>query len=129
MNDAVGVSDNTHQKFQESDTVKARATVSKEKELVVSDDDKPPTRSASTQPKPQSISVRNITARPAPYIHRDIDPRSDRTKIRTRVPRPSRRVRMFRRAHYPLVTDAEWTDWRWQSRNRIKNIAQLENLM
>jgi lysine 2,3-aminomutase len=103
--------------------------VSKEKELVVSDDDKPPTRSASTQPQQQSISVRNITARPAPYIHRDIDPRFDRTKIRARAPRESRRVRMFRRAHYPLVTDAEWTDWRWQSRNRIKNIAQLENLM
>src|SRR5262249_54327403 len=82
--------------------------------------------SASTQPQQQSISVRNITARPAPYIHRDIDPRFDRSKIRARVPRESRRVRMFRRAHYPLVTDADWTDWRWQSRNRIKNIQQFE---
>jgi lysine 2,3-aminomutase len=27
------------------------------------------------------------------------------------------------------VSDAEWTDWRWQSRNRIKNLAQLENLL
>jgi hypothetical protein len=107
--------------------VKPRTSASKEKELVVSDDDKPPTRSASTQSL--SISVRNITARPAPYIHRDIDPRFDRTKIRSRPPRESRRVRVFRRAHYPMVTDAEWTDWRWQSRNRIKNLAQLENLL
>ena len=108
--------------------MKSRASASKEeKEAVVSDDDKPPTRSASTQSL--KISVRNITARPAPYIHRDIDPRFDRTKIRQRPPRESRRVRVFRRAHYPMVTDAEWSDWRWQSRNRIKNLAQLENLL
>ncbi len=106
--------------------MKSRASASKEeKGVIVSDDDKPPTRSASTQSL--KISVRNITARPAPYIHRDIDPRFDRTKIRSRPPRESRRVRVFRRAHYPMVTDAEWTDWRWQSRNRIKNLAQLEN--
>ena len=108
--------------------MKSRASASKEeKEAVVSDDDKPPTRSASTQSL--KISVRNITARPAPYIHRDIDPRFDRSKIRSRPPRESRRVRVFRRAHYPMVTDAEWNDWRWQSRNRIKNLAQLENLL
>jgi lysine 2,3-aminomutase len=114
--------------YKECDTVKSRASASKEeKEGLVSDDDKPPTRSASTQSL--KISVRNITARPAPYIHRDIDPRFDRSKIRSRPPRESRRVRVFRRAHYPMVTDAEWTDWRWQSRNRIKNLAQLENLL
>ncbi len=71
--------------------MKSRASESKQqKELVVSDDDKPPTRSALTQSL--KISVRNITARPAPYIHRDIDPRFDRTKIRSRpaARKPSR---------------------------------------
>jgi hypothetical protein len=83
--------------------VKSRATVSKEKELVVSDDDKPPTRSASTQPQTQSISVRNISARPAPYIHRDIDP-ADRAKFN---PSPARSTRPHVPARFIRGTDAE----------------------
>ncbi len=108
--------------------MKSRTSVSREEEAVVGDDDKPPTRSASTQPQTVLISTTSA-ARSGPYIHRDVDPRFDRTKIRTRLPRESRRIRLFRRAHYPRVTDAEWSDWRWQSRNRIKNLAQLEHLM
>jgi lysine 2,3-aminomutase len=100
---------------------------SSEQTPVVGDDDKPPTPGALSPS--QSISVRNITVRPAPYIHRDIDPRFDRSRVRSRLPRESRRVRLFRRAHYPFVTDAAWNDWRWQSRNRIKHLGQLELLL
>jgi lysine 2,3-aminomutase len=117
--------------LEESDTLKSRATVSipstSDQTTVAGDDDKPPPLGAAVQP--QKISIRNVSARAAPYIHRDIDPRFDRSKIRSRVPRESRRIRLFRRAHYPLVTDAEWNDWRWQSRNRIKHLAQLEHLL
>jgi lysine 2,3-aminomutase len=91
------------------------------------EEDKPPTRRATTQPS--RISIKELSARPAPFIHRDLDPRFDRSRIRGRKARESRRIRLFRMAHYPQVTDAEWGDWRWQSRNRIKSLAQLENLV
>lgn len=34
----------------------------------------------------------------------------------------------FRRRHFPDVTDAEWSDWRWQLRRRIRDLAGLEHL-
>ncbi|MDD5718813.1 MAG: KamA family radical SAM protein [Candidatus Krumholzibacteria bacterium] len=38
-------------------------------------------------------------------------------------------TRAFRRAHYPEATDAEWHDWRWQLRHRIRSLAQLETIL
>jgi lysine 2,3-aminomutase len=35
----------------------------------------------------------------------------------------------FRRQHFPGVKTAEWNDWRWQNRNRIRNLAQLERII
>jgi lysine 2,3-aminomutase len=35
----------------------------------------------------------------------------------------------FRRQHFPGVKTAEWNDWRWQNRNRIRNLAQLERIV
>ena len=35
----------------------------------------------------------------------------------------------FRRRFYSTVTDREWNDWRWQLRNRIKNLSQLSRLI
>ncbi len=101
-----------------------RAPVS---EVVGEEDDKPPTRRSATQPL--KITVKNLSARPAPFIHRDLDPRFERARVRSRMPRESRRTRLFRMAHYPSVTDAEWNDWRWQSRNRVKSLVQIEKLM
>jgi lysine 2,3-aminomutase len=34
----------------------------------------------------------------------------------------------FRRQFYPDATTAEWNDWRWQVRHRIRNLAQLERI-
>lgn len=31
-----------------------------------------------------------------------------------------------RDAHFPTATDAQWDDWRWQSRHRIQTLAQFE---
>lgn len=36
--------------------------------------------------------------------------------------------RAFRDAHFPDATDAEWCDWRWQLRHRIRNLAGLERV-
>jgi lysine 2,3-aminomutase len=46
-----------------------------------------------------------------------------------RQPRESARARAFRRAFFPSTTLKEWNDWRWQSRKRIRNLAQLETML
>jgi lysine 2,3-aminomutase len=35
----------------------------------------------------------------------------------------------FRKRHFPGVKTAEWNDWRWQNRNRIRTLAQLEQII
>ena len=35
----------------------------------------------------------------------------------------------FRKHHFPGVKTAEWNDWRWQNRNRIRSLAQLTSLI
>jgi len=37
--------------------------------------------------------------------------------------------RRFLRQHYPQATAAEWSDWRWQLRERIRNLAGLERIL
>ena len=45
-----------------------------------------------------------------------------------RLPRQAERTRRFRRAHYPRVTDAEWGDWHWQLRHRIRSLDELQTI-
>ncbi len=35
----------------------------------------------------------------------------------------------FRKLHFPGVKAAEWNDWRWQNRNRIRSLEQLERMI
>lgn len=35
----------------------------------------------------------------------------------------------FRKKFFPKVTEKEWSDWRWQSQNRIRNLAQMEQML
>jgi lysine 2,3-aminomutase len=46
-----------------------------------------------------------------------------------RRPNTSSRVRLFRRAFFPEVSDRDWNDWRWQIRNRIQELAQFERML
>jgi lysine 2,3-aminomutase len=39
------------------------------------------------------------------------------------------RTRAFRRRHFPDVANREWNDWRWQTRHRIRTLAQLEKML
>jgi lysine 2,3-aminomutase len=102
--------------------------VSSTEQAATAEDDKPPSSDLSTAP-PLLIPVRSVTARPAPFVHAFVDSRFNRQAIRTRVPKENARTRAFRRAHYPTVKDSEWNDWRWQSRNRIRTLAELERLI
>ena len=36
---------------------------------------------------------------------------------------------MFRKTFYPGVPDRDWNDWRWQARNRLRTLAQLEQVL
>jgi lysine 2,3-aminomutase len=47
----------------------------------------------------------------------------------TRVPRSTFQTRAFRKAFYPTVLDREWNDWRWQARNRLRTLDQLEQVL
>jgi len=46
-----------------------------------------------------------------------------------RCPRGNPQTRAFRRAFFPQATDQQWNDWRWQSRNRIRTLAQFEQML
>jgi lysine 2,3-aminomutase len=39
------------------------------------------------------------------------------------------RTRSFRRRHFPNASTREWNDWRWQSRQRVRTLSQLEALL
>lgn len=46
-----------------------------------------------------------------------------------RIPRSTFQTRAFRKAFYPNVSDREWNDWHWQARNRLRTLAQLEQVL
>ena len=41
----------------------------------------------------------------------------------------STRSEEFRARHFPLITAAEWCDWRWQLRNRVRSLESLERVV
>lgn len=41
----------------------------------------------------------------------------------------SAKTRAFRRTHFPDVTTRDWNDWRWQTRHRLRTLAQLEGML
>ena len=41
----------------------------------------------------------------------------------------SARSRAFRRQHFPSATERDWNDWRWQSRHRIRTLAEFERIL
>jgi lysine 2,3-aminomutase len=47
--------------------------------------------------------------------------------LRSATPNP--RTRLFRRQHFPDVSNKEWNDWRWQSRHRIRTLEQFEQML
>jgi len=38
-------------------------------------------------------------------------------------------VRTFRKKHFPNVSTKLWNDWQWQTRHRIRTLAQLESMI
>lgn len=49
------------------------------------------------------------------------------THVRSLKMSPSCRV--FRNAFFPHATDAQWSDWRWQIQNRIRDLATVRRMV
>ncbi len=64
--------------------------------------------------RPRAIAERDIFAPGAPP---------------GRTPRSTFQTRAFRKAFYPGVADRDWNDWHWQARNRLRTLAQLEQVL
>jgi lysine 2,3-aminomutase len=43
--------------------------------------------------------------------------------------RGNTRTRDFRRRFFPQATEGDWNDWRWQSRNRIRKLDQIDRML
>ncbi len=85
--------------------------------------------------KEDSVGLDNQNDEPPPDSFGDTEANagsSPATAILSRRPRVMRMnpaARAFRRRHYPEVTDAEWADWRWQLRRRIRLRTALDGLL
>jgi len=55
-------------------------------------------------------------------------PKKENQNIRTRFP-IGERCQEFRKRFYPKVSSFEWNDWRWQVRNRVKHLSELEKML
>jgi lysine 2,3-aminomutase len=79
----------------------------------VSSPDRPPPAPGWTEPEP--TSSKSDGEPPEPKARR---PRVERFPIGAASQR-------LRARAYPTATEAEWTDWKWQLRNRLRNEEQL----
>ncbi|HKI74862.1 MAG TPA: KamA family radical SAM protein [Pseudomonadales bacterium] len=76
--------------------------------------------------EPTGYAATGTEARPI----RIIGPSTQRKVVRLRTtPRTSSRTVEFRKKFFPEVTEKEWRDWRWQSRNRFKSLKQFERVL
>ena len=48
---------------------------------------------------------------------------------RPRALRMSPKSREFRRAFFPHATDAQWSDWRWQVQNRVRDLVTVKRMV
>jgi len=46
-----------------------------------------------------------------------------------RHPRTTFQTKTFRKTFFPDVTDKDWNNWHWQARNRVRTLAQLEQVL
>src|SRR5262245_38318311 len=82
-------------------------------------------------------SSRNLFSLPVLFskTQTDADLAASRREPLSRLDRPPSRpvttpqTRKFRRTYFPDVSLQDWNDWRWQSRHRIRTLAQFEKML
>ncbi len=73
--------------------------------------------------KPATVSGTNVS--PQDGVAAIIEPQPRKTALRFPV---SAETRAFYKRFYPGTTTAEWNDWRWQMRARIRSLDELERI-
>ena len=89
--------------------------------------EEPPGRPRATSQlliKPQS-PINALAPAPAPSAKA---PRLDAVVVRMERFPIGPVSRAFRKRYYPEVDVAQWNDWRWQARSRIRTLAELERI-
>ena len=119
------------------------------KESFVIPEEEPPTRSIALSALSPSTHTRNSRRKSSPVPQPLDDHAADILRLIPTVEaqtikpanRPARivhlrprrtenpRSREFRRQFFRTTTDKEWSDWRWQSRHRFKNLADIERVL
>ncbi len=110
--------------------------------IVSLDDDEDPPNSSFTSPVlPQRLLPTLPLTSPLDSLHLCGQPvaalpqnrlvSTSVTPLRTtaRVNKSNAKTREFRRRFFPEVTQKEWNDWRWQSRNRFRTLEQLTRVL
>ncbi len=91
------------------------------------EDDEPPSRGQAAQPAAIPVSTRPLPPPSAPVApaarapRRVAPPASPRLVI-------SPRSREFKRRFFPEASNADWNNWQWQSRNRLRDLRTLERV-
>ena len=89
------------------------------------DDEEPPSTTVQLL-SPRAVARFSRPKRPRATAERDIfSPGAPPG----RTPRSTFQTRAFRKAFYPGVPDRDWNDWHWQARNRLRTLAQLEQVL
>lgn len=83
------------------------------------EDDEPPSKSASPGLTASGVAASNSTGTAAPAC--------DGVDSTTFV--SSDATRGFRRWAFPDATDDQWNDWKWQLRNRLRDLKSLERVL
>jgi len=78
-------------------------------------------RHALTEGSPSPSLAREDAGRAHVVVPRAVRPRESLAV--------SERSRAFRKRFFPKTTLAEWSDWRWQTRNRVRRLEDLDRFL
>ena len=84
--------------------------------------EEPPSRPQATS---QSFSKTHSLINALAPAHK---PRLDEVVVRLERFPVGPQTRAFRKRFYPEIDAAQWNDWRWQARSRIRTLAELERI-
>jgi lysine 2,3-aminomutase len=88
----------------------------------------PPSRQTTTNFLPTQSELTEIQVRPRAKRPRAEAPRVLPIKARAERFPAGPETKRFQRAYFPDATPAEWSDWRWQLRRRVKSMGDLTRI-
>lgn len=104
----------------------------------LTDDCEPPSTDSSSSYQPElqdfingSLGCGNLLPTPSPELQEKAFVRTPATKMPEKVNKfpLSPHTRKFLKTFYPEATVNDWNNWKWQVRNRIRSVEQLEKFI